>query len=169
MNQTVDTLEDLFTYQLREMYYIETELVDVLDAMASDATDERVAEAFAEHREETREHVNRLGRAFDALQMSPEPQESAVFDGLLAEREQFLDSATNEGVVTPYLIGAGIKTERMEITGYESLLELADELDYPDDVVDPLSANLDEEQNARQELSALGEGSKIKELFSQIG
>lgn len=164
----LDTLEDMFVYQLEEMYYIENRLVDALDEMASDATNDKLQEGFEEHREETREHVRRVEEAFDAMGREPNRRESMVLDALIRERQQFHQEARDEHLRDLFDTVAGIKTERVEITGYQGLLVLANKLDLDDDVTDPLQDNLSSEKSALRELEALSKGSKLKAMIGKL-
>lgn len=164
----MDDLDDMFVYQLREMYAVEEKLVEVLGDLAEDASNERLAAGFRDHRDETREHVERLGEAFRALDEDLGGTESLVLDAMIEERERFVDQAPRGELHDLYDLQAGVKTERMEISSYESLLTLAEKLELDDDVTDPLEANLDSEEVALNELETMAEGSKAKGLLGKL-
>ena len=164
----IQSLEDMFVYQLEEMYYVENRLVDVLDDLATQANNDRLARGFQDHREETREHVEYLEQVFDALGRTPERRESRTLEALVDEREEFRSETSNEGLRDLFDIQAGMKTERMEMTGYQGLLTLAKKLDYGDDVTEPLEDNLSSERSAFHELQGLSQGSKLKSMVSQL-
>ena len=164
----METIEEMFEHHLVEMYYVETSLVDVLEKMADDASDDDLSEGFSKHRAETREHVRNLETVFRELGHEPEPRQSMVFDAMIEERERFYGETDNEQLRDLYDMQAGIKNERMEITGYEGMLTLADKLDYPDDVTDPLEDNLSEERSTLREMEALSKGSKLKGILGQL-
>ena len=63
----IDDLEELFHHKLAQLYYTEQELVETLDEMAINATNDRMAAGFADHRDETRTHVRRLEDVCAAL------------------------------------------------------------------------------------------------------
>lgn len=165
---TVQTLEDMFVRQLEEMYYVEERLVEVLGDLESDASNDKLGKGFADHREETREHVDRLERAFDELGRDPSRRESKVLEALVEEREAFREETTDDELRDLYDVQAGMKTERMEMTGYQGLITLADKLDYDDDVTEPLEDNLSSERSAFRELEALSKGSKLKSMISKL-
>lgn len=162
------TLEDKFVYDLKAMYYIETELVETIKELAADAADDKLEKGFSEHRAETREHVNRLEAVFNELGIEPEARASPVFDGLLEERREFLQQTDNQELRDLFDLEAGIKTERMEISGYEGLLNLAKKIGYDDDITDPLEDNLSSEKSTLRELEGLTKGSKMKSMISQL-
>lgn len=165
---TVQTLEDMFVRQLEEMYYVEERLVEVLGDLESDASNDKLRKGFADHREETREHVQRLERAFDELGRDPSRRESRVLEALVEERESFREETTDDELRDLYDVQAGMKTERMEMTGYQGLITLADKLDHDDDVTEPLEDNLSSERSAFRELEALSKGSKLKSMISKL-
>lgn len=58
------TSDKLFLHELKDTYYAEKTLVNVLPTLADEATDPHLVEAFSHHREETRTHVANLERVF---------------------------------------------------------------------------------------------------------
>lgn len=164
----VETLRDLFEFDLQELYYVETELVDVLERLSEETTNDTIARGFADHREETVRHVERVEDAFDALGAEPRKRESAALKGLLEDKEQFDELAADDDIRNLHYVAAGMKTERMEITAYESLLALADKLDLDDGVTHPLQANLDDEEKTLKELKGLSEGSQLKSMLNRL-
>lgn len=164
----LNTLEDKFIYDLEAMYYIETELVDTLKELADDAENDKLEEGFSEHRAETREHADRLEVVFNELGRELQARASPVFDGLIEERRQFLQETDDQELRDLFDLEAGIKTERLEISGYEGLLNLAKKMGYDDDVTDPLEDNLSSEKSTLRELEGLTKGSKMKSMIGQL-
>ena len=164
----VDDLDDMFVYQLQEMYAVEKKLVEVLGTLAEDATDDKLEKGFRDHQEETRNHVERVEEAFRALDRESEGSESLVLDAMIEERERFVEQTPRGELHDLFDLQAGIKTERMEITGYEGLLTLAEKLDLSGDVTDPLERNLDSEESTLNELEAMAKGSKGKGLIQKL-
>lgn len=166
---TVDDLHDKFVYELQEMYYIETRLVELLDQLAADVVNEDLERGFAEHRDQTETQVGRLEEVFDIIDEPPEERPSLVFDALVEERNEFFDQAGgDEDMRDLYDLSAGVKTEHLEIAGYESLVQLARKLDLQDDVGDLLKQNLDEEQETKRQLKTLGEDSTVRKVFARL-
>ncbi|WP_254863231.1 ferritin-like domain-containing protein [Halovivax gelatinilyticus] len=162
------SLEDMFEQKLRQQYYAETQLVEELDHMARRASNDRLSDGLAEHRDETREHVSRLESVFDEIGSTPAPTEDAVVDGMKRERESMDDAIDDDGMRDmAYMIG-GMTTERVEMTGYEGLLMMANRLEYDDAITDPLEANHDEEESAYRELEAMSTASDMKAFWERI-
>ncbi len=152
---STDQTEQLLVEGVQELYYAEQQLVDALDTMAEETEDETTSEAFAEHREETKEHVDRLERVFEKLDEQPEERREQVLDALIDEHEAF--ARNNEGAMLDrYNIAAGQKTEHYEIAAYGTLTSLAGKLGH-DEAADLLEETLREEEAALDELARAGE------------
>jgi ferritin-like metal-binding protein YciE len=166
---TVENLHDKFVYELQQAYYIETELVDALGKMIESTSDEEISEGFETHQRETGDHARRLKTVFNAIGEEPEIRQCHALDGLIEDREAFLDNAADdEDLVDLYNVGAGMKVERLEVTTYEGLLTHADRLDLDSEVTDPLNDSLDEEKATLRELKGIAEGSKIQQLTGRL-
>lgn len=156
---TLETLNDLFDRRLRRTYAAERRLVDALERLADDATDDDLRAALADHREETATHVDRLEAVFDALDQEPEAGDAPAVESLAGEKRAFDAEVGDEFLRNLEYAQLGTKIERHELTDYEELLALAERLDLGSDVVDPLDRTLDEEREALRELRTLAEGS----------
>ncbi len=176
----IETLHDLFLYELRGAYYVETELadalegirdrvaVDTLDEVADEELHETVAEAFASHREETERQVERLERAFDAIDRQPETREMPSLDALVDETERFNNVVLNDAIRPLFYLDAGTKIERLELRMYDSLLRLARALDAPEDAIDALETNRREEEAALTNLRELSDGSEADSVLDEL-
>lgn len=168
MTSEITDLEGLFEYQLKGMYYVEQQLVDALDELARDATNDKLSDGFAQHRDETRTHVERLESVFDAMGMTPETHEVHSVDGLIQEKEEFDSMAQDSDIRDLFYVSAGMKSERLEITAYDAMQTLASKLDLEDDVTDPIDKNKREEEEALGKLKTISEGSKFKSLLDRL-
>ncbi len=63
----MNDLHELFVHKLAQQYYVEQELVETLDEMARDTTNDRMSQGFADHRDETRTQIQRIEEVFAAL------------------------------------------------------------------------------------------------------
>lgn len=164
----IDSLHDLFVFQLQGAYHMERRLVDILDSMAENATNDRISTGFAKHRDETEVHVERVREAFDAMSVPPEERDCQLVEALDRERNTVEDSVRDRDLLNLFYLDAGVKTERIEIRTYESLLSMADRLELGDDVTDPLEANLDSEETTLRELQTLDTASDLKSLWERF-
>lgn len=166
---TVSTLHEKFVYHLEEMYYVETQLVDVLEELRSAAANDDLKEAFDTHREQTKNHVTRLEDIFEAIDEPAQERVSPTFDALLEEREDFLERiGGDEDMRDLHDLGAAMKNEHLEIAGYENLLMLARKLDLPRDVRSTLNQSLDEEQQTKKQLKMLADDSTVRKIFARL-
>lgn len=165
----VETLHDKFVYHLEEMYYIENQLLDVLEDIRADVGNDDLAEALGSHREQTRNHVGRLEEVFEDIGEQPRERASPTFDALLEERQEFLEQAANdEDIRDLHDLGVVAKNEHMEIAGYENLLMLARKLDLSRDIRDTLEDNLDEEEQTKKQLKVLSDDSTVRKIFARL-
>ncbi|MFC5972798.1 DUF892 family protein [Halomarina salina] len=150
------TTEDMFADAIRETFYAEHQFYDALERLADSSSDERLAETFSAHREETRVHILRLEELFNTLGISVEEREDRAVSGLLADHEAFLASSPDQMALDRYNVTTAQKAEHYEIAVYGNLVPLASDLGM-DDVADLLEETLREEQQALGTLSKLGE------------
>ncbi|RQG99928.1 YciE/YciF ferroxidase family protein [Natrarchaeobius oligotrophus] len=161
----IETLEDLFGYQLQHAYYAERSHVELLAEMAADASSEDLRDRFDDHRERTERQVERLERAFEGIGRRPRASRARTVDGLADARS--VRERTGDGdAVVPGDLEVALLAERLEIRSYESLLRLAGRLAYANDVVEPLESNLAEE---RDELASLEDLEAELSVFETAG
>ena len=150
----MQTLRELFEYELQSIYYAERTLVETLDQLAQESSDTQIKATFEQHLQETRGHVERLTNVFSSLGKAPSAQVCPGIEGLIKEKKMFNDRHPTPQLLDLYNLGAGAKSERYEITSYEGLIALANGLGMPY-VVALLQANLDEELQALERLQEL--------------
>ena len=63
----LQTLEDLFLHELKDLYSAENQLVKALPEMAQAATNPELKAGFEEHLEQTKGHVERLTKIGEQL------------------------------------------------------------------------------------------------------
>lgn len=150
---TVSNLQELFVHGLEDIYYAEQQLLDALQELEDQTDKSEFAEAFAEHRDETQDQIDRLDDVFQMLDMEPETEKCEGIEGLLKEHETFVEEEDpSQDVLTLHNLIAGQKTEHYEISAYGNLALLADRLGM-DDAGDLLHENLEEEKAALDKLS----------------
>ena len=149
----IETLEDLFGYQLQHAYYAERTQIELLAELAEDAATDELGERFTTHLQETEGHVERLEDVFEALGRRPQASRSRAVDGV-ADARRLRADGDDGAATTPAALETALLAERLEIRTYELLVRLAGRLAYADDVVAPLEANLADERDMLQELEA---------------
>jgi len=159
-------LEEFFLNELKDIYWAEKHLVKALPKMQKAASSEELANAFAEHKTETEEHVARLEQIFELLGKKPQGKKCEAMEGLLAEAQDII-SETEKGTSTRDvgLIMAAQKVEHYEIATYGSLAQLAKTMSNVE-IKNLLGLTLDEEKNCDETLTAIAETS-INEMADQ--
>jgi len=150
----MQTIEELFEHELKDMYSAEHSLLDALEQMAGESSDRDIRKAFTQHRKETQGQIKRLDRVFKTLGQKPEAETCAGIEGLIKEKKVFMREKPSPELLEFYNIGAAQKTERYEITAYENLIDMADKLGMAD-VVQLLEQNLEEEEATLNKLKAI--------------
>lgn len=150
----MQTIEELFEHELRDIYGAEHSLVDALEQMAAESSDKEIKRLYTQHRRETQGQIKRLDRIFKALGQRAAPQTCPGMEGLIKEKKTFMREKPSADLLEFYNIGAAQKVERYEITAYENLIDMADKLGMAD-AVDMLEQNLQEEEAALNKLKAI--------------
>ena len=150
----MESIEELFEHELKDMLGAEHSLLDALEQMASESSDREIKKAYTQHRKETQGQIKRLEKIFKALGRKPEAETCPGIEGLIKEKKVFMREKPTEELLEFYNLGAGQKAERYEITAYENLIDLADKLGMPD-AVELLEENLQEEEAALNTLKTI--------------
>jgi len=150
----MQTIEELFEHELKDMYGAETSLLDALEQMANESADREIKRGFTQHRRETQGQIKRLDKIFRSLGQKPEAETCPGIEGLIKEKKVFMRERPTPELLEFYNIGASQKVERYEITSYENLIDLAEKLGMRD-AVELLEQNLQEEEAALNKLKAL--------------
>lgn len=152
--QKIDNLQDVFVYELSDMYNAEKQLVGALPKMAKAATDPKLQKAFEDHLRETEIQVVRIEKAAEASNLELRREKCEALEGLIAEGREVIDHVASGPLLDAALIMAAQKVEHYEISGYGSLCELATQLGFSE-AARLLGETLDEEKGADETLSAL--------------
>lgn len=150
----MQTIEELFEHELRDMYSGEHALLDTLEQMAGESSDKEIRKGFQQHRKETQGQIKRLEKIFKSMGRKPEVATCAGIEGLVKEKKLFMREKPSEDLLEYFNIGAAQKAERYEITAYECLIDMADKLGMAD-AVELLEQNLQEEEATLNKLKMI--------------
>ena len=150
----MESIEELYEHELKDMLGAEHSLLDALEQMASESSDREIKKAYTQHRKETQGQIKRLEKIFKALGRKPEVETCPGIEGLIKEKKAFMREKPTEELLEFYNLGAGQKAERYEITAYENLIDMAEKLGMPD-AVELLEENLQEEEAALNKLKTI--------------
>ena len=152
----LNTLQKLYTDELRDLYNAENQLLKALPKMAKAASSEELKEAFEKHLEQTKGHVERLEQVFEELGEKPKGKTCRAMKGLIEEGSEILEEDGEESVLDAGIIVAAQKVEHYEIAGYGSVRTFAHLLGK-DKSAELLQTTLDEESVTNEILNKLAE------------
>ncbi len=152
----LNTLEDLFHHELKDLHSAESQLVKALPKMAKAATNPELKVGFEEHLEQTKIHVERLNQIGEDLGKKLTGHKCKAMEGLVAEGADLIGEEAEESVRDAGLIGAAQRVEHYEIAGYGTARALATRLGY-DDIAETLGLTLQDEKDTDEKLTDLAE------------
>jgi ferritin-like metal-binding protein YciE len=153
----LESLEDLYVDQWRDLYNAESQLIKALPKMAKAASAGDLKNAFEEHLEQTRLQANRLEEIFGKLGKKAGGKKCQAMEGLIEEGKELSQEDAEEAVRDAGLIAAAQKVEHYEIAGYGCVCTWAERLGRGDEA-QLLRQTLDEEKRTDEKLTRLAEG-----------
>lgn len=146
---------DLFLHELGDVLYAERVLVKALPTLQKEASDDELAQAFEDHLEQTKQHVTNVEAAFKALGETPKAEKCPGIEGIKKEHDEFVEKESpSPDVLNVFLTGAGARAEHYEIAAYDGLIIAAKAMNE-DEVVELLSENLEQEQEALKLITSI--------------
>ena len=151
-------LEQLLNEQLQDLLHAENQLVKALPKMAKAANNDELRQAFEEHLEQTKGHVERLRKAFELLEVKAKAKPCKGMAGLVEEGQEVItEGKEEENVIADLaLIAAAQRVEHYEISAYGTCRTIAERMARPD-VAKLLSLTLAEEEKADKLLTELAQ------------
>ena len=147
---------ELFLHELGDVLFAERTLVKTLPKLQEEASDAELSQGFADHLDETRQHVKNVEAAFDQLREPAKAEKCPGIEGITKEHDDFVSKESpSQVVLDSFLTGAGARTEHYEIAAYEGLVTMAKAMGEQK-VAGLLSENLEQEKEALRRLQAVG-------------
>jgi ferritin-like metal-binding protein YciE len=150
----METLQELYLEQLKDIYDAENQLMKALPKMAKEATNEELKACFEQHLEQTEEQISRLDQIFEELGEKSKGHKCKAMAGLVEEGKELMAEDAEEDVMDAALICAAQKIEHYEIATYGCLRTYAEMLGF-DEQADLLQETLDEEKDTDENLTEL--------------
>jgi ferritin-like metal-binding protein YciE len=150
----VDTIEDLFLDELRDLYSAEKQITKALPKMVKASSTQDLSAAFQNHLEETKGHVERLERIFEMLGKRGAGKICEGMKGVLEEGSEAISDSDKGPVRDAALIGVAQRVEHYEMAGYGTVRSLA-KLLGKQEMVDLLEQTLKEEKAADAKLTQI--------------
>ncbi|MFD1746786.1 ferritin-like domain-containing protein [Rhizobium helianthi] len=150
------TLDDLFYETLKDIYYAERKISRTLPKMARGAQNEKLKQAFLEHKEETDGQIERLQQVFELIGKRARGKTCDAIEGIISEGEEILEEFKGTPALDAGLLAAAQAVEHYEISRYGTLCAWAKQLGMKE-AADLLSQTLQEESATDEKLSKLAE------------
>jgi ferritin-like metal-binding protein YciE len=150
------SLRDLYVSELKDLHSAENQILKALPKMAEAASSSELQDAFREHLEQTKVHVQRLEQIFDKLDTSPKGKKCLAMEGLIEEGKELTEEDVDPEVLDAGLISAAQKVEHYEMAGYGCVRTYA-QLLGDDEAAGLLQQTLREESETDKKLTALAD------------
>ena len=159
----MESIRELLIEQMRDLYDAEKQLVKALPKMAKAASNDQLREAFQEHLEQTRGHVERMERAFQICDTTAKSKPCAGMRGLVEEGKETMEEDLAEPLADSAIICSAQKVEHYEIAGYGTLIAWANCIGLSD-LAEIFEQTLEEEKAADEKLTQVAE-----EILAEAG
>jgi ferritin-like metal-binding protein YciE len=147
---------DLYLAELQEARSVEAILVEGLPKMQKAASDARLKQAFGDHLEATREHLQTVDAILKRLGATEEHRDQG-FERMAQEAEKMAGMVDGGPLRDAALIASAQRIEHYEIAVYGTLATYARQLGLTEDS-ELLAEILEEEKDADELLSDIAEG-----------
>jgi len=152
----LNSLDDLFVNELKDLYSAEKQLLKALPKMAKAANSKSLQNGFSKHLKQTEGHVSRLEKVFEELGVSARGKKCKAMEGLIEEGQEVIDEEADPHVKDAALIAAAQRVEHYEIAGYGCVRTYANLLNHKK-AATLLQQTLDEEGETDKSLTKLAE------------
>jgi ferritin-like metal-binding protein YciE len=156
----MDTLADLLTDELKDIFSAENQLLKALPKLTKKASDQKLKDAFSSHLAETQGHVERLQTIGKELGIKLTGKTCKAMQGLVEEGKEVLEEDGQSAIIDAALIGAAQRVEHYEMAAYGTVRAMAKELGHAN-VVKLLQTTLNEEAAADKKLTSIAENSVL--------
>ncbi len=152
----LQSLEDLFLEDLKDLYNAENQILKALPRMAKKASAPELRRAFEQHLKQTEGQVQRLERVFASIDEKPKGKTCKGMQGLIEEGKEKMSEDIEDDVLDAALIASAQKVEHYEIAAYGTLRAYAEMLGNQQ-AAKLLQQTLDEEGETDKKLTELAE------------
>jgi ferritin-like metal-binding protein YciE len=154
---SVETSEELFVEELKDLYSAEKQIVRALPKVAKAVQSEELKEAIQEHLEQTKGQVERLDRIFEILGKRGSGKTCKGMQGLIEEGSEHIEEIEAGPVRDAALIGALQKVEHYEIAAYGTVATIAEAMGQ-EEIKELLGETLQEEKDTDEKLTEVSQG-----------
>jgi len=154
----LNSLQDLFVEDLKDLYGAEQQIIEALPKMIEAAHSEQLKNKFQQHLIETQQQARRLEEIFSMLDMEPEAGPCEGMRGIIKEGQIFISAEGDVNVKDAALIGAAQKVEHYEVAGYGTACTFAQVLGHHE-IAQKLQTTLGQEKETDKILTQVAESS----------
>jgi ferritin-like metal-binding protein YciE len=159
----MQTARELFLHELRDMLDAEHRILEILSEQREESSNTSLQDAFQAHHKQTERQIERLEQCFELIGSEAEQTECAGVKGLCEERESMIREDPTADILDVFNVASAIKVERYEISSYESLIRLAEQIKQSK-IVRLLQRNLTEEEQTLGKMTTLAARIKPEKL-----
>lgn len=150
----IESLEELFVEEIRDLYDAEKQIVKALPKLAKAANSEELRTAFEEHLEQTKKQVERLEQIFELMDEKAKGKPCKGMKGLIQEGDEVAAEEAEESLTDLGLIGAAQKVEHYEMSGYGTARTMAEQIGNTE-AAQLLEETLKEEEETDKRLTGI--------------
>jgi ferritin-like metal-binding protein YciE len=154
--KSMNSLDDLFLDQIKDMYNAENQLIKALPKLAKDVDNDELRDAILSHLEETKMQAERLEQIFEILGKPAKGQKCEAMTGLIEETKETVGHDGDPAVIDAAAICCAQKVEHYEIATYGTLISWAKLLGH-DEAAALLEESIAEEKAADEKLTDIAE------------
>ena len=149
---TLSEPRQLFLHKLGDVYTAEKTIAQMLPTLQQEATDEKLAQGFKKHLDQTRKHVENVEKVFQEFGARPESRPCPGMEGIKREHDQSMSEISPQ-IADLFAAGAATSTEHYEIASYEGLITMAKAMGKPR-AAQLLETNMKQDQKMLTETKA---------------
>jgi ferritin-like metal-binding protein YciE len=153
---TVNSLQELYLEQIRDLYDAEQQIIKGLPEMIEAASSANLKHALTEHLQVTKTHATRLEQIFSALGEKPKREKCKGIQGVIEEGSDLIGEVKDSNLRDVAIIASAQRVEHYEMAGYGTARTFAKLLGQ-EQASQLLQKTLDEEKEADQKLTSLAD------------
>ncbi|MEO9804957.1 MAG: DUF892 family protein [Reichenbachiella sp.] len=152
--EKITNLKDLLIEQIRELYNAEKQQQHALPKLKEKAEARELKLAIQYHLAETADHITRLEKVFQQLEVASFGEESEAMQKLIKEGYDLVERSSDPEVLDASIIAAMQYMEHFEMAGYGTACTYANELGLRE-IAEQLHFTLDEEKKIDEKLTEM--------------
>jgi ferritin-like metal-binding protein YciE len=160
----MESLQELFEEQLKDLYSAENQLLKAMPRMAKKLSSEKLVQAFEMHRKQTEQQVERLERIGKDLEIKLTGKVCNAMKGLIEEAKETMEEGEEGPILDAGLVADAQRVEHYEISAYGTARTLAQFLGH-NSAAKLLDQTLKEESATDEKLTKL----VMSDVYPNVG